>query len=140
MSNAESLTTIKVGDKEIELADDVYRIIHDHYKNGETLDRLADELGLNGWDEAYQLVSAVPQWVLWFTQAQFEEKLKLERKAHPPARRHTRRRKSEASEAKQSEAKEAQPESTPAPSVEKHAQDGGDAHNDHGGEQRPNGG
>jgi hypothetical protein len=84
---------IKVGDKEIELNTALYKIIHEHYRTGGTLDSLGEAVGLTGWDSAYQLVASMPQWVLWFTQTQFEEHLKALSKARPEGHHPHRRRK-----------------------------------------------
>jgi hypothetical protein len=106
--------TIKIGEKEVELNEDLYKIIHEHYRTGGTLDRLAEQLGLEGWDEAFQLVAGLPQWVLWFTQNQFEEHLKGAQKPHVSARRVSRRRRNteEAGTAKEEEAKPPKEEKT----------------------------
>ncbi|MEM3857632.1 MAG: hypothetical protein QXI37_03895 [Thermoprotei archaeon] len=117
MSENVAQNSIRIGDREIELNAEVYRIIQEHYKYGDTLDKLADQLGLEGWEQAYQLISALPQWAIWFTQAQFEEKLKLERKAHPSPRRHTRRKKPETEKAK---AEESGSDSPSPPAEEQH--------------------
>ncbi|MGC9210244.1 MAG: hypothetical protein ACP5FT_03150 [Acidilobus sp.] len=55
---------IKVGDKEIELTDEVIEVLRKYVKTNMTLEQLAAELGLNGWEEAYELVKAVPAWLL----------------------------------------------------------------------------
>ena len=55
---------IKVGDREIELTDEVLEVLRKYVKTNMTLEQLASELGLNGWEEAYEVVKAVPAWLL----------------------------------------------------------------------------
>ncbi|MGC9072016.1 MAG: hypothetical protein ACP5HK_04895 [Acidilobus sp.] len=55
---------VKVGDREIGLTDEVIEVLRKYVKTNMTLEQLAAELGLNGWDEAYELVKAVPAWLL----------------------------------------------------------------------------
>jgi hypothetical protein len=106
--------TVKIGEKEVELNEDLYKIIHEHYRTGGTLDRLAEQLGLESWDEAFQLVAGLPQWVLWFTQNQFEEYLKGAQKPHTTARRVSRRKRNveESNTVKGEEAKPPKEEKT----------------------------
>ncbi len=55
---------VKLGDRELELTDEVLEILRKYVKTNMTLEQLASELGLNGWEEAYELVKAVPAWLL----------------------------------------------------------------------------
>jgi hypothetical protein len=98
---------IKIGETEIQVNEELYRIIHEHYKSGETLDALADKLGLSGWGEAFKLIQALPQWVLWFTPTQLEEHLKGAETKHKTQRRGRRKK-----------VEEQKQEKTSAPSTE----------------------
>jgi hypothetical protein len=55
---------VKVGDREIELTDEVLEVLRKYVKTSMTLEQLAAELGLNGWEEAYDLIKKVPAWLL----------------------------------------------------------------------------
>jgi len=110
MSGAETTSNriIKLGDKEIEINQELYRIVQDYIKNSYTLDTLAEKLGLDGWSEAYQFVASLPQWVVWFTESQLEEYLSQphqERQQQAGAPKRTTRRRKEQSEATQAEDK-----------------------------------
>ncbi|MEM3655180.1 MAG: hypothetical protein QW453_02440 [Thermoprotei archaeon] len=91
---------IKVGNKEIEINKELYKVVQDYLKNSYTLDTLAEKLGLDGWSEAYQFISSLPQWVVWFTESQLEEYLnrphqERQQQAETP-KRTTRRRREQA--------------------------------------------
>ncbi|WP_048813017.1 hypothetical protein [Acidilobus saccharovorans] len=55
---------VKIDDKEIELTDEVIKLLRKYVKTNMTLEQLASELSLNGWEEAYELVKNVPSWLL----------------------------------------------------------------------------
>lgn len=55
---------VKINDKEIELTDDVLKALRKYVKTNMTLEQLASELSLSGWEEAYELVKSVPSWLL----------------------------------------------------------------------------
>jgi len=80
---------VRVRGKEIPITETLYETVHEFYKSATTLDTLADRVGLDGWEEAYELVSGIPQWLLWLTPSQLEEFLKG---ARPRTHKRTRRR------------------------------------------------
>jgi len=51
---------VKVGDREIDLTDEVLEVLRKYVKTSMTLEQLAAELGLNGWEEAYDLIKKGP--------------------------------------------------------------------------------
>lgn len=51
--------------KEIEVNEDVVRILNKYARTQLTLEGLAAELNLSSWEEAYELVKVVPSWVMW---------------------------------------------------------------------------
>ncbi len=109
MSDAEPTGLfVKLGDREIEINLELYRVVQDYIKNSYTLDVLADKLGLDGWAEAYQFMSSLPQWVFWFTESQLEEYLNASRgrgqTVAPPKRGGRKRR--EQADAQQAEDKQ----------------------------------
>mgnify|MGYP001770689303 CR=1 FL=1 len=55
---------IKVGDKEVELTDEVLEVLRKYVRTEMTLEQLAAELKLDSWEEAYELVKSVPAWLL----------------------------------------------------------------------------
>ncbi|NPA05360.1 MAG: hypothetical protein GXO09_04635 [Crenarchaeota archaeon] len=56
---------IRVGDKEIFLGPDVMRVLHEYLHRPMSLEELARRLGLETWEEAYEVVKKVPAWALW---------------------------------------------------------------------------
>jgi hypothetical protein len=68
MSNAETgreRIVVRVGEKEIEINEDVLHVLHEYVHTPMPLEKLAERLGLEGWEEAYEFVKKVPAWVLW---------------------------------------------------------------------------
>ncbi|MFP3171562.1 MAG: hypothetical protein RXQ79_00735 [Acidilobus sp.] len=55
---------VKVGDKELELTNEILKVLKKYVKTNMTLEELASELSLNGWEEAYDLIKSVPAWLL----------------------------------------------------------------------------
>jgi hypothetical protein len=55
---------VKVGDKELELTNEIIKVLKKYVKTNMTLEELASELSLNGWEEAYDLIKSVPAWLL----------------------------------------------------------------------------
>ncbi|MDP8003576.1 MAG: hypothetical protein ACP5I6_03430 [Caldisphaera sp.] len=55
---------VKVRSKEIEINDEVLLKIRKYANTEMTLDELAKELNLEGWEEAYEFVKKVPAWLL----------------------------------------------------------------------------
>ncbi|MCE4623966.1 MAG: hypothetical protein F7B11_04375 [Caldisphaeraceae archaeon] len=55
---------IKVGNKEIEINDEVLEKIKKYANTEMTLDELAKELSLDGWEEAYEFIKGIPAWLL----------------------------------------------------------------------------
>jgi len=55
---------VKVGDKELELTNEIIKVLKKYVKTSMTLEELASELSLNGWEEAYDLIKSVPAWLL----------------------------------------------------------------------------
>ncbi|ADM28296.1 hypothetical protein Igag_1494 [Ignisphaera aggregans DSM 17230] len=56
---------VKVGEKEIEIDDKVVKILNVYAKTDMSLEKLAEELGLESWEEAYEFVKKVPSWIIW---------------------------------------------------------------------------
>ncbi|HDD25875.1 MAG TPA: hypothetical protein ENF75_02160 [Acidilobales archaeon] len=56
---------VRVGDKEIEINEDVITILNKYARTEFSLEKLAQELGLSSWDEAYEFVKRVPSWIMW---------------------------------------------------------------------------
>ncbi len=57
--------TIKVGEKEIELNEEVLEILHKYVRTDMTLEDLTKHLGLRSWEEAYEFIKKIPAWILW---------------------------------------------------------------------------
>ncbi|MEB3847013.1 MAG: hypothetical protein GSR74_03450 [Desulfurococcales archaeon] len=56
---------VKAGSKEIEINEEVLSILQRYVRTSMTLEELAQKLGLDGWEEAYEFVKNVPAWILW---------------------------------------------------------------------------
>lgn len=56
---------ITVGDKEIEINDEVLDVLYEYVHTPMSLEMLAARLGLESWEEAYEFVKRVPAWILW---------------------------------------------------------------------------
>ncbi len=65
--SSEKSYVIKVGDKEIEINEDVLSILHRYVHTEMSLEQLASELGFESWEEAYEFVKKVPAWILWIS-------------------------------------------------------------------------
>jgi len=59
------LTTIKVGNKEIPIDSKLLATLRRYVSTEMSLEQLAKELGLEGWEEAYELVKKIPAWIMW---------------------------------------------------------------------------
>ncbi len=60
---------VKVGEgekaKEIELTEEVLRTVYEYLHAEMSLERLAEKLGLEGWEEAYEFIKKIPAWLAW---------------------------------------------------------------------------
>ncbi|AFZ70191.1 hypothetical protein Calag_0422 [Caldisphaera lagunensis DSM 15908] len=55
---------IKVGGKQIEINDEVLLKVRKYVNTEMNLDELSKELGLDGWEEAYEFIKKIPAWML----------------------------------------------------------------------------
>lgn len=56
---------VRVGSKEIEINEETLKIIRQYLHTPMSLEELAEKLGLEGWDEAYELIKKIPAWIIW---------------------------------------------------------------------------
>ncbi|RLI06902.1 hypothetical protein DRO32_04830 [Candidatus Bathyarchaeota archaeon] len=56
---------IRVGDKEVVINEETLEVLQEYARTEMTLEQLARRLGLRNWMDAFELVKAVPGWVLW---------------------------------------------------------------------------
>jgi len=56
---------VRVGEKEIEIDEKVVKILNIYVRTEMNLEKLAEELGLDGWAEAYEFVKKIPAWIAW---------------------------------------------------------------------------
>ncbi len=61
----EKVYKVKVGEKEIEINEEILSILRRYVHTEMSLEQLASELGLESWEEAYEFVKKVPAWILW---------------------------------------------------------------------------
>jgi hypothetical protein len=59
------IASIKIGDKELVIDAKLLTVLKRYVSTEMTLEELARELGLNGWEEAYELVKKIPAWIMW---------------------------------------------------------------------------
>lgn len=59
------IASIKIGDKELVIDAKLLTVLKRYVSTEMTLEQLARELGLNGWEEAYELVKKIPAWIMW---------------------------------------------------------------------------
>ena len=59
------IASIKIGDKELVIDAKLLTVLKRYVSTEMTLEDLASELGLNGWEEAYELVKKIPAWIMW---------------------------------------------------------------------------
>ena len=59
------IASIKIGDKELVIDAKLLTVLNRYVSTEMTLEELARELGLNGWEEAYELVKKIPAWIMW---------------------------------------------------------------------------
>ncbi|MEM1559949.1 MAG: hypothetical protein QXZ41_06310 [Ignisphaera sp.] len=56
---------IKVGEKEIEIDENVVKMLNTYVRTEISLEKLAEQLGLDDWGEAYEFVKKIPAWIMW---------------------------------------------------------------------------
>jgi len=56
---------VRVGDKEIEINENTLKIVKEYLHRPMSLEELADKLGLESWDEAYEFIKKIPAWIMW---------------------------------------------------------------------------
>ena len=61
----ENVYKVKVGDKEIEINEEILEVLRRYVHTEMSLEQLASELGLESWEEAYEFVKKIPAWILW---------------------------------------------------------------------------
>lgn len=62
---------VEVRGKRIEVDDGVVKILNNYVKMEYSLEKLAQDLGLEGWEEAYEFVKKIPAWILWISPTMF---------------------------------------------------------------------
>jgi hypothetical protein len=62
---------ISVGDKKIEINEDIVKVLNEYARTEYNLEKLAEALDLEGWEEAYEFVKKVPAWILWVSPTLF---------------------------------------------------------------------
>lgn len=56
---------VKIRDKEIVIDEKVLGVLREYLKTPMGLEELAEKLGLESWEEAYEFIKAIPAWILW---------------------------------------------------------------------------
>ncbi len=77
----EIVLVVKIGEgenaKEVELTEDVLRKVRTYLHTEYSLERLAEELGLDGWEEAYEFVKKMPAWLVWTPPTMLRYKMRM---------------------------------------------------------------
>ncbi|AFH42123.1 hypothetical protein IOK49_02115 [Fervidicoccus fontis] len=60
-----SISVVKVKDREIPIDERLLKVLRKYVYTQMTLEELAKEIGLNGWEEAYEFVKNAPAWLMW---------------------------------------------------------------------------
>ena len=72
---------VKIGEgenaKEVELTEDVLRKVRVYLHTEYSLERLAEELGLDSWEEAYEFVKKMPAWLVWTPPTMLRYKMRM---------------------------------------------------------------
>ena len=61
----EQKLSVNIGGKEIVIDEKTLHILREYLHTPMTLEKLADKLGLESWEEAYEFIKKVPAWLLW---------------------------------------------------------------------------
>ncbi len=72
---------IVVGDKEIEIDENIVKILNEYVRTEMSLEQLAEKLGLDSWMEAYEFVKKVPAWIMWVPPTLWKREIEKCRKA-----------------------------------------------------------
>lgn len=65
MGSEEKKYVVKVRDKEIEITTEVLEVLNEYIHTAMPLEKLAEKLGLESWEEAYEFIKKVPAWIMW---------------------------------------------------------------------------
>ncbi len=76
MSGEEKKYVVRVGDKEIEITTEVLEILNEYIHTAMPLEKLAEKLGLESWEEAYEFIKKVPAWIMWTPPTLWEHRKK----------------------------------------------------------------
>ena len=63
--------------KEVELDEEVLRKVRVYLHTEYSLERLAEELGLESWEEAYEFVKKMPAWLVWTPPTMLRYKMRM---------------------------------------------------------------
>lgn len=58
--------------KEVVITKDVVALLNRYVLSEYSLERLAADLGLDDWTEAYEFVKKVPAWIMWIQPTYYE--------------------------------------------------------------------
>jgi hypothetical protein len=56
---------VKIGEKKIEIDENIVKILNTYVRTEMNLEKLAEQLGLDEWSEAYEFVKKIPAWIMW---------------------------------------------------------------------------
>ncbi len=64
-SKKRPIESIKLESRELVIDERLLRVFRKYVMTQMTLEDVARELGLNGWEEAYELIKKAPAWLMW---------------------------------------------------------------------------
>jgi hypothetical protein len=59
--------SVEVADKKIIIDENIIKILNEYVKTSMSLEKLAEKLGLENWEQAYEFIKKIPAWVMWVT-------------------------------------------------------------------------
>ncbi len=64
-SEEKPVVVVRVRDKEVAINEETIKVLKDYIHKPMSLEELAEKLGLDSWDEAYEFIKKVPGWIMW---------------------------------------------------------------------------
>ncbi|MEM1626640.1 MAG: hypothetical protein QXV69_05080 [Sulfolobaceae archaeon] len=64
--------------REVVIDENTIKILNKYVRTEMTLEKLAKELGLTGWEEAYELIKLVPAYLMWTPLPLLKRKIQIQ--------------------------------------------------------------
>lgn len=76
-SEEKPMIVVRVKDKEVVINEETLKVLKDYIHKPMPLEELAEKLGLDSWDEAYEFIKKVPGWIMWTPPSLWRHRIKL---------------------------------------------------------------